>query len=67
MKLLWGIPWWSSGQATDRAQVQSLVGDLRYCKPRGVAKKKKATTLYDSVTVDICHYKFVQTYQNVQH
>ena len=66
MKLLQGIPWWSSGQATARAQVQSLVGDLRYCKPRGVAKKqtnKQTTTLYDSVRVDICHYQFVQMYR----
>ena len=42
-----------------QGQVQSLVGDLRHCKPRGVAKKK-TTTLYDSVRVDICHYQFVQ-------
>ena len=39
------IPWWSSGQASvlslPRAWVQSLVGELRSRKPRGVAKKKK--------------------------
>ena len=26
-------------------------------------KKKKTTTLYDSVRADICRYKFVQTYR----
>ena len=40
-----GIPWWSSDWdsafSLPRAQVQSLVGELRSQKLRGMAKKKK--------------------------
>ena len=40
-----GIPWWSSGLdvvlSLPKAQVQSLVGELRYGKPRGMDKKNK--------------------------
>ena len=39
-----GIPWWSSGSDSKlpllRAQLQSLVGELKSHKPRGAAKKK---------------------------
>ena len=41
----WGIPWWSSdlglGTFTAVAWVQSLVGELRFHMPQGMAKKKK--------------------------
>ena len=40
-----GIPWWSSGKDSAlsllRARVQSLVRELRSCKPCSVAKKEK--------------------------
>ena len=42
---LWGIPWLSSGWDSvlplQGAQVQSLVGELRSCKPCRAAIKKK--------------------------
>ena len=45
-----GISWWSSGQASAlsllEAQVRSLFGDLRPCKPRGTAKKKRRNHFY---------------------
>ena len=42
---LLGTPWWPSGQdsrlSLPKVQVHSLVGELRFCKPCGMAKKKK--------------------------
>ena len=35
------VQWWGLGAFTDGARVWSLVGELRSCKPRGEAKKKK--------------------------
>ena len=44
------IPWWSSGQHSAlsllRVWVQSLVRELRSCKPCCVAKNKSVTVLY---------------------
>ena len=34
------VQWLGLGALTAVAQVQSLVGELRSCKPHGVAKKK---------------------------
>ena len=43
------IPWWSNGWVStfplQMAQVQSLVGEIRSCKPCGLAKKNKQCTL----------------------
>ena len=44
---LQGIPWWSSGWdsvlSLPRAQVQSLVRELRSCKSHSTAKKQNKT------------------------
>ena len=44
-KYIWGnslvVQWLGLGAFTAVAQVQSLVGELRSPKPRGMAKKKK--------------------------
>ena len=46
------IPWQSSGQDSELsllgAQVQSLVGELRSCKPHGVAKNLNNTRMRDT-------------------
>ena len=43
-----GLPWWSSSWESalplEGAQVQSLIGELGSCMPRGVAKKKKKSS-----------------------
>ena len=44
-KVVLGAPWWPSGEDsglfTDVARVQSLVREMRPCKPRGVANERK--------------------------
>ena len=37
------VQWLRLGAFTARARVQSLVGELRSCKPRGTAKKRKSS------------------------
>ena len=39
-----GFPWWPSGwdsRVTAVTWVQSLVGELRFCKPLGMTKKRR--------------------------
>ena len=40
------VQWLGLGAFTAVAQVQSLVGELRSCKPCGATKKKKKKFLY---------------------
>ena len=44
-----GLPKWLGFRAfTDRAGVQYLAGELRSCKPHGVAKKQKIHSYMDT-------------------
>ena len=48
------VQWLGLGTSTARARVQSLVEELRSCKPLGKAKKKRQTDI-PTYTCDLLH------------
>ena len=65
--ILLGIPWLSSGQYSPWARVQSLVWELRSCKPHNMAKKikKKSVFYFCIVSVGSHRIVFLSEYQHL--
>ena len=57
------VQWLGLGAFTAMARVRSLVGELRSCRPRGVAKKINKKKIKNSIYMYV--YKCVYTYSSL--
>ena len=56
------VQWLGLGAFTARSQVQSLVGELRSCKPRGAAIKKKKIVVEETKISTVQVLQIIKSY-----